>query len=252
MVRLFPAFSYTFKTGIDMANQVTFDGSCTEQAANAGRHSVGRFFHVTAEWAGQASNAYDLINALKRIFASLGNGFLQSRMDSYLDIAAVPRLPTIAIPLARDLYEARSEKLTAKSAVDWSHRLFDVGSTACYALAAFKKRAQSILKAASVLDVLSDSTDCGVYALKCRELAGKWSQLKTASAPVQRAVQNEWSESFIQLMRTITAVAVSVLACWVAITGVVLVPAVALIAALANSFFTIFAHYHKNYWCNGF
>jgi uncharacterized membrane protein YphA (DoxX/SURF4 family) len=126
-----------------------------------------------------------------------------------------------------------------------------MGSTTCYACAFFQKQPQSIFKIASIFDLLGDVTDFSTHTMRFRDSINLQARAKTAPLAVQRAIRNEKNDLFIHLIRTVTAVATSVLACYLLMTGSALIPAMAAVTiAIANSVFTILAHYHKNYWCN--
>ena len=215
------------------------------------KHSDGGFFQISKEWLEQASGAYDLMNFFKRFCTLFGKGFFQSQLEGYLDAAALPRLPSVTISLVQRLDKARSEKKSLPVISDVSHQIFDVSATACYACAFFKKQPQPVLKAASLFDVFSDATDVSTYALRCCDFEKKQAQAKMAPRPVQQEILNERRDSWINLIRAVTAVAFSIFACFLILTGTALVPTMAAVTiGIANSIFTILAYYHKNYWCN--
>jgi len=215
------------------------------------KNSGGSFFQVTQEWLDRADGTFDLMNAFKKICTLLGHGFYQTQAESFLDAAAVPRLPSVTISMVQRLNSARFEKKTIPVVADASHQVFDVGATACYAWAFFKQQPQSVLKAASVFDVLSDGTDVVTNVHRWWDFQKKQVQAKSAPQLIQQAILNEKRDAVLNLIRAVSAVAASIFACFLVLTGASLVPMTAAVTiAIASSIFTILAYYHKNYWCN--
>ena len=239
-----------------MSNRVSCEKSdlqrIPEQLAAKKTSGDGHFFQAVDEWLKQAGGAFDVMNAFNRVCKFFGNDHLKAKAEGYLDVAAVPRLPSVAISMIQRLNSARSEKKTLPVVTDVSHQIFDVGATACYAWAVFAQRRQPVLyKTAAVFDVLSDVTDFGTCSFRCWDYQKKLAQIKTAPPLIQQAICNEWRDSQINMIRVVTAIATSIFACCLVLTGTALVPAMAAVTiAIANSIFTILAYYHKNYWCN--
>jgi len=218
---------------------------------SSAQSSQRRFFPVMKSWLEQTGGAFDALNAFKRVCTFLNMDFYRKQADGYLDAAAGLRLPSVTISTVQKLDAARFEKKTPAVISDVTHQLSDMGSTTCYACAFFQKHPQSIFKVASLFDLLGDVTDFTTHTMRLRDSMNLHARAKTAPHAVQQAIRNEKNDLFIHLIRTVTAVATSVLACYLIMTGTALIPAVAAVTiAIANSVFTILAHYHKNYWCN--
>jgi hypothetical protein len=225
--------------------------SITCEISNLQRNSDGRFLPVMKAWLEQTSGAYDIMNAFKRTCTLFRLDFFKNQADGYLDGASAIRLPSVTIATAQRLKEAKSEKKTATVVVDVTRQLSDMGSTVCYAGAFVQKNPQSILKTASIFDVLYDAMDFGFNAIRYRRLIDFQTEAQIAAPEIQQDIQSEKNHTLFQLIRTVTAIATSFLGCFLLMTGTSLVPAVAAVTiAIANSILTIFVHYHKNYWCN--
>jgi hypothetical protein len=182
---------------------------------------------------GTAEGAFNVMNALQRTAKALSDSFIAGQCDGYLAGAIVLRGPIVAKGVWDGCKKIKGE-CSLRNLFELGLKISDAVSVAFYTGAFFVKAAGPWLKGAVVLDCVVDG-----FGFVDRV----WQAFYTGSAAWSNAdkrftvpLRVEQADAWMHVIRAASAVALSVLLCYAAFTGVLLVPVVAITAlALFNS-----------------
>ncbi|MBF8263656.1 MAG: hypothetical protein HW387_1321 [Parachlamydiales bacterium] len=208
------------------------------------------------DWIGKGCGQYHVMSTMKNVAELAGFQIVLANCKAFIVGTSIPNVIR-AVNATWDMCEKFSQNRSWSycNMAEAVHTFTDLGAAIAYASAFFRRFPLPTLKVASPIGVANDLTDVVFQSLSIVDLSNKHKEINllrnvpvATIQAVSRAVNKKYWNSWIKLLKAVTAVAVGIFVTYQFFMGVPLIPATyAVLVALGCSISNVGAYFHENY-----